>query len=90
MCLCPCLVTHRLKAESEIQPVIFATSASAADAPISEQEEMAREVMKIYLQRNQDGSDDEPTDAGILIEGITVLSSLGDLSRACCYLLGLP
>ncbi|XDV26116.1 hypothetical protein PO909_029900 [Leuciscus waleckii] len=28
-------------------------------------------------------------EVGIVIEGITVLSSLGDLSRACCYLLGL-
>ncbi|CAL8258798.1 unnamed protein product [Arctogadus glacialis] len=41
--------------------------------------------MKIYLLRNQDGS----VDVGIVIEGNTVLRSLGDLSRACCYLFGL-
>lgn len=28
-------------------------------------------------------------DVGIVIEGSTILSSLGDLSRACCYLMGL-
>ncbi|KAK1903718.1 Selenide water dikinase [Dissostichus eleginoides] len=61
----------------------------AADAPVSVQEELAEEVMKIYLLQNQDGSVDEPTDVEIVIEGIPVLSSLGDLSRACCYLLGL-
>ncbi|KAL3063504.1 hypothetical protein OYC64_003134 [Pagothenia borchgrevinki] len=63
----------------------------AADAPVSVQEELAEEVMKIYLQ-NQDGSVDEPTDVGIVIEGIPVLRSLGNLrnlSRACCYLFGL-
>jgi len=41
------------------------------------------------MLQNQDGSVDEPTDVEIVIEGIPVLSSLGDLSRACCYLLGL-
>lgn len=61
----------------------------AADTPVNVQEELAEEVMKIYVSRNQDGSVEEPTDVGILIEGITVLSSLGDLSRACCSLLGL-
>ncbi|KAF7653354.1 hypothetical protein LDENG_00084080 [Lucifuga dentata] len=60
----------------------------AADAPVSVQEELAEEVIKIYQLRNQDGSVDEPTDVGIVIEGITV-SHLGDLSRACCFLLGL-
>ncbi|KAI9514011.1 hypothetical protein NQZ68_036965 [Dissostichus eleginoides] len=61
----------------------------AADAPVSVQEELAEEVMKIYLLQHQDGSVDEPTDVEIVIEGIPVLSSLGDLSRAFCYLLGL-
>lgn len=42
-------------------------------------------MMKIYLLRVRDGS----VDVGIVIEGSIVLSSLGDLSRACCYLLGL-
>ncbi len=40
--------------------------------------------MAIYLLR-KDGS----VNVGIVIEGNTVLNSLGDLSRACCYLLGL-
>uniref|UniRef100_A0AAZ1XGX8 Uncharacterized protein n=1 Tax=Oreochromis aureus TaxID=47969 RepID=A0AAZ1XGX8_OREAU len=47
----------------------------------------AEEAMKIYVLENQDGSL-KPCD-GIVIEGISVLSNLGDLSRACCYLLGL-
>uniref|UniRef100_A0A8C1P169 Uncharacterized protein n=1 Tax=Cyprinus carpio TaxID=7962 RepID=A0A8C1P169_CYPCA len=29
------------------------------------------------------------SDVGVVIEGITVLSNLGNLSRVCCYLLGL-
>ena len=57
----------------------------AADGSASVQVELEEEVMEIYLLRNQDGS----VDVGIVIEGNTVLSSLGDLSRACCYLLGL-
>ncbi|KAJ4930666.1 hypothetical protein JOQ06_024974 [Pogonophryne albipinna] len=52
------------------------------------EEELAEEVMKMYLMQNQDGSVEEPTDVEIVIEGIPVLSSLGDLSRAGCYLLG--
>lgn len=52
------------------------------------EETLAEEVMKIYLLENQDGSG-KLSDVGIVIEGITVLWNLGDLSRACCYLLGL-
>lgn len=52
------------------------------------QETLAKEVMKIYLLQSQDGSV-KPIDIGIVIEGITVLRNLEDLSRACCYLLGL-
>ncbi|KAL6457298.1 hypothetical protein MHYP_G00342610 [Metynnis hypsauchen] len=59
-----------------------------ADASVSIQEELAEEMMKIYLLRNQE-SLEESADVGIVIEGTTVLSGLGDLSRACCYLLGL-
>ena len=61
----------------------------AAGAPVSVGEELAEEVMTIYQLQNQEGSTDDPTDVGIVIEGITVLRNLGDLSRACCYLLGL-
>lgn len=61
----------------------------AADSPVSVQEELAEVMMKIYLMQNQDGSVSEPTDLGIVIEGITVLSSHGDLSRTHGYLLGL-
>ncbi|XP_051815671.1 uncharacterized protein LOC127537450 [Acanthochromis polyacanthus] len=60
-----------------------------ADAPDGLEKELTEEVMKIYLVRNQGQSGDAPTDVGIVIEGIIVLHSLGDLSRACCYLLGL-
>uniref|UniRef100_A0A668SWQ6 Uncharacterized protein n=1 Tax=Oreochromis aureus TaxID=47969 RepID=A0A668SWQ6_OREAU len=52
------------------------------------EEALAEDVMKIYVLENQDGSL-KPRDVGTVIEGITVLSNLGDLSRACCYLLGL-
>uniref|UniRef100_A0A3P9BEN2 Uncharacterized protein n=1 Tax=Maylandia zebra TaxID=106582 RepID=A0A3P9BEN2_9CICH len=52
------------------------------------EEALAEEVMKIYLLQNQDRSG-EPTDVGIVIEGVTVLGKLGNLSKACCYLLGL-
>ncbi|KAF4115345.1 hypothetical protein G5714_002834 [Onychostoma macrolepis] len=54
-----------------------------ADPPIGVQEELAQEVLKIY-QLQKDGS---VTDVGIVIEGITVLNKLHNLSRACCYLL---
>lgn len=37
----------------------------------------------------QGGSCDWPTNVGIVIEVVTVLSNLGDLSRVCRYLLGL-
>uniref|UniRef100_A0AAQ5YPD1 Uncharacterized protein n=1 Tax=Amphiprion ocellaris TaxID=80972 RepID=A0AAQ5YPD1_AMPOC len=60
-----------------------------ADAPDGLEKELAEEVMKIYMLQNQGQSDDAPTDVGIVIEGVIVLRSLGDLSRACCYLLGL-
>lgn len=39
-------------------------------------------MLKIYLLQ-KDGS---VTDAGIVIEGITVLNKLDDLGRACCCL----
>ncbi|KAI9547852.1 hypothetical protein NQZ68_012869, partial [Dissostichus eleginoides] len=80
-----CLIDHL----GEDASALIKDFEDAADAPGSVQEELAEEVMKIYLMQNQDGSVDEPTDVGIVIEGIPVLRSLGDLSRACCYLLGL-
>ncbi|KAI9543378.1 hypothetical protein NQZ68_012027 [Dissostichus eleginoides] len=80
-----CLIDHL----GEDASALIKDFEDAADAPVSVQEELAEEVMKIYLLQNQDGSVDEPTDVGIVIEGIPVLRSLGDLSRACCYLLGL-
>lgn len=58
----------------------------SADAPVSE---FAEEVMKIYLPQNQEGSVDEPTYVGSVIEDITLLSSFVNFSRACCYLLRL-
>uniref|UniRef100_A0A8C1AMA4 Uncharacterized protein n=1 Tax=Cyprinus carpio carpio TaxID=630221 RepID=A0A8C1AMA4_CYPCA len=59
----------------------------SADLPVFVQAELAEEVIKIYILRDNDGA---VSDVGVVIEGITVLSNLGNLSRACCYLLGLP
>jgi len=50
------------------------------------EEELAAEMMALYLVRNENG---QVRDVGIIIEGSIVLNNLGDLSRACCYLLGL-
>ena len=50
------------------------------------EEELAAETMALYLVPNEDG---QVRDVGILIEGSIVLNQLGDLSKACCYLLGL-
>lgn len=60
----------------------------AAGAPVSVEEELSAELM-IYLLPNPEASTADPTDVGIVIEGIPVLTNLGDLSRACCHLLGL-
>ncbi|KAJ8010064.1 hypothetical protein DPEC_G00071100 [Dallia pectoralis] len=48
------------------------------------EEELAAQAMTVYLVWNDSGQVD-----GIVIGGSTVLNHLGDLSRACCYLLGL-
>ncbi|XP_048037481.1 uncharacterized protein LOC125262708 [Megalobrama amblycephala] len=58
----------------------------SADLPVFVQAELAEEVIKIYILRDNDGA---ISDVGVVIEGITVLRNLGNLSRACCYLLGL-
>lgn len=50
------------------------------------EEELAAEVMAVYLVRNENG---QIRNVGLVIEGSIVLHHLGDLSRACCYLLGL-
>uniref|UniRef100_A0A1A7WSB8 Uncharacterized protein n=2 Tax=Iconisemion striatum TaxID=60296 RepID=A0A1A7WSB8_9TELE len=78
-----CLIDHL----GEDASAFIKTFEEDADA-VSVQEALAEEVMKIYLLQNQDESV-EHTDVGIVIEGITVLGKLGNLSKACCYLLGL-
>lgn len=50
------------------------------------EEELAAQMMALYLVRCKNG---QVRDVGIVIEGSIVLNHLGDLSRACCYLLGL-
>uniref|UniRef100_A0A8C1VQ16 Uncharacterized protein n=1 Tax=Cyprinus carpio TaxID=7962 RepID=A0A8C1VQ16_CYPCA len=47
---------------------------------------MAEEVIKIYILQDNDGA---VSNVGVVIEDITVLSNLANLSRACCSLLGL-
>ncbi|KAL6490089.1 hypothetical protein MHYP_G00005260 [Metynnis hypsauchen] len=79
-----CLIDHL----GEDASALIKDFENPADASVSIQEELAEEMMKIYLLRNQE-SLEESADVGIVIEGTTVLSGLGDLSRACCYLLGL-
>ncbi|CAI5669568.1 unnamed protein product [Oreochromis niloticus] len=78
-----CLIDHL----GEDPSALIKTFEGGADAVFVE-EALAEEVMKIYLLQNQDRSG-EPTDVGIVIEGVTVLGKLGNLSKACCYLLGL-
>ncbi|XP_070408069.1 uncharacterized protein [Nothobranchius furzeri] len=78
-----CLIDHL----GEDPSALIKTFEDSADAVFVE-EALAEEVMKIYLLQNQDRSG-EPTDVGIVIEGVTVLGKLGNLSKACCYLLGL-
>lgn len=78
-----CLIDHL----GEDPSALIKTFKDGADAVFVE-EALAEEVMKIYLLQNQDRSG-EPTDVGIVIEGVTVLGKLGNLSKACCYLLGL-
>uniref|UniRef100_A0AAX7TIX8 Uncharacterized protein n=3 Tax=Astatotilapia calliptera TaxID=8154 RepID=A0AAX7TIX8_ASTCA len=78
-----CFIDHL----GEDPSALIKTFEDGADAVFVE-EALAEEVMKIYLLQNQDRSG-EPTDVGIVIEGVTVLGKLGNLSKACCYLLGL-
>uniref|UniRef100_A0A3B4BVP5 Uncharacterized protein n=1 Tax=Pygocentrus nattereri TaxID=42514 RepID=A0A3B4BVP5_PYGNA len=47
---------------------------------------MAAETMAVFLVRDESG---QVGNVGIVIEGSIVLDHLGDLSRGCCYLLGL-
>ncbi|KAL6460736.1 hypothetical protein MHYP_G00307020 [Metynnis hypsauchen] len=83
-----CLIDHLGEDASALTIKDFECLQNPADASVSIQEELAEEMMKIYLLRDQE-SLEESADVGIVIEGTTVLSGLGDLSRACCYLLGL-
>ncbi|KAK0152288.1 hypothetical protein N1851_006338 [Merluccius polli] len=58
------------------------------DSAVNVEEELAAETMALYLVRDEDG---QVRDVGIVIERsiVGLLNHLGDLSRACCYLLGL-
>ncbi|KAL7868599.1 hypothetical protein SRHO_G00099830 [Serrasalmus rhombeus] len=53
---------------------------------INVEEELAAETMAVFLVRDESG---QVGNVGIVIEGSIVLDHLGDLSRGCCYLLGL-
>uniref|UniRef100_A0AAR2KF30 Uncharacterized protein n=1 Tax=Pygocentrus nattereri TaxID=42514 RepID=A0AAR2KF30_PYGNA len=53
---------------------------------INVEEELAAETMAVFLVRDESG---QVENVGIVIEGSIVLDHLGDLSRGCCYLLGL-
>ncbi|KAJ7986819.1 hypothetical protein DPEC_G00332350 [Dallia pectoralis] len=74
-----------LKEIKERWPALFDVSQNA-DSTFNVEEELAAQVMTVYLVRKESGQVDG---VGIVIEGSTVLNHLGDLSRACCYLLGL-
>ncbi|KAJ8349276.1 hypothetical protein SKAU_G00244060 [Synaphobranchus kaupii] len=58
----------------------------ADDSAVNVEAELAAEVMAVYLVKKESGL---VNDVGIVIEGSTVLSHLGDVSRACCYLVAL-
>ncbi|KAJ8274398.1 hypothetical protein COCON_G00090230 [Conger conger] len=57
----------------------------AGDSAVN-MEELVPEVMAMYLVKKESGL---VNDVGVVIEGSTVLGHLGDLSRACCYLVAL-
>lgn len=56
------------------------------DSAVNVEEELGAEVMALYVVQSENGP---IRDVGIIIEGSIVLNHLGDVSRACCYLLGL-
>ncbi|KAL6469956.1 hypothetical protein MHYP_G00051270 [Metynnis hypsauchen] len=76
-----CLIDHLGEDASALTIKDFECLQNPADASVSIQEELAEEMMKIYLLRDQE-SLEESADVGIVIEGTTVLIGLGDLSRA--------
>nr|XP_046264965.1 uncharacterized protein LOC124069661 isoform X4 [Scatophagus argus]XP_046264967.1 uncharacterized protein LOC124069661 isoform X4 [Scatophagus argus]XP_046264968.1 uncharacterized protein LOC124069661 isoform X4 [Scatophagus argus]XP_046264969.1 uncharacterized protein LOC124069661 isoform X4 [Scatophagus argus] len=77
-----CLIDHL----GEDMGALIKEFGNVGDSAINVEEELAAETMALYLVRNEDG---QVRDVGIVIEGSIVLKHLGDLSRACCYLLGL-
>ncbi|CAM4276629.1 unnamed protein product [Leuciscus chuanchicus] len=51
--------------------------------------DMANTVIGIYIIRPEDAEAcDPPSDVGLIVEGVTVLQNIGDVTKACALLLG--
>lgn len=51
-------------------------------------EDLAQQIMKIYVKKGASHGD-SPEDVGIIIEGVQVMTGLGNVARASSILLGL-
>ncbi|KAJ8332258.1 hypothetical protein SKAU_G00427410 [Synaphobranchus kaupii] len=70
----------------QFTPKLLSIFQDADDSAVNVEAELAAEVMAVYLVKKESGL---VNDVGIVIEGSTVLRHLGDVSRACCYLVAL-
>ncbi|KAJ8347515.1 hypothetical protein SKAU_G00261040 [Synaphobranchus kaupii] len=60
------------------------------DTDTEAQKSMEQTVMGVYvIQKEGSEPEDDPEDIGVLIEGVEVLSGLGNIAMACALLFGL-